>query len=101
MARMTTDPTDPELGHGTDDTPGPQNPVYLVLSEAEIQKGFIRPYRDTYLHTVCGTTTKMGYSLAATYARQPDFYGATYCANCQMHKPVAEFVWGDGTKVGS
>ncbi len=50
----------------------------------------------------CGTTTTMSQAIAETYARQPSFYGATYCVFCQMHKPVAEFVWvDDGTLVGS
>lgn len=50
----------------------------------------------------CGTLTTMGVALAETYARDPHFYGATYCCSCQKHLPVAEFVWdGDGTRVGS
>lgn len=50
----------------------------------------------------CGTTTTMGQALSETYARQPSFYGATYCCCCQTHRPVAEFVWEvDGTLVGS
>jgi len=47
---VTTDPSDPRLGHGGDDTPGPQNEVYLVLSEEERAKGFVRPVRRTYKH---------------------------------------------------
>lgn len=52
--------------------------------------------------TGCGAVTSMGTALAETYARQPSFYGATYCISCHMHRPVAEFVW-DGTdeRVGS
>lgn len=47
----------------------------------------------------CGTVTTMGQALAETYARQPGFYGATYCCHCSMHLKVGadgEFVW-DGT----
>lgn len=47
----------------------------------------------------CGTVTTMGQALAETYAREPGFYGATYCCGCSMHRPVGEdgeFVW-DGT----
>jgi len=47
----------------------------------------------------CGAATTMGYALAETYARQPGFYGATYCVGCERHRPVGadgEFVW-DGT----
>lgn len=47
---LTTDPDDPRLGHGADDEPGPQNEAYLVLSEAERAKGFVRPLRLSYRH---------------------------------------------------
>lgn len=47
---LTTDPSDPRLGHGADDGPGPQNAAYLVLSEAERAKGFTRPLRLSYRH---------------------------------------------------
>lgn len=96
---LTTDPTDPELGHGADTAPVPQNKKYLVLSEAERKKGFIRPYRDAYMHSACGAVTTMGRALSETYAREPKFYGSTYCCNCAMHRPVSEFHWYemDGT----
>ncbi|MDX2074685.1 MAG: hypothetical protein SFX19_10050 [Alphaproteobacteria bacterium] len=50
----------------------------------------------------CGTVTTMGQALAETYARDPKFYGGTFCCGCNTHLPVAEFVWG-GTqeRVGS
>jgi len=50
----------------------------------------------------CGTVTTMGQALSETYARDPKFYGATFCCGCNRHLPVGEFVW-DGTKeeVGS
>lgn len=102
MAELTTDPKDPRLGHGVDNEPRPQQEVYLVLSEEERAKGFIRPYRDRYIHKTCGTETIMGRALSETYARNPSFYGATYCVHCQMHKPVSEFTWSsDGEVVGS
>ena len=50
----------------------------------------------------CGTVTKMGRDLSETYARDPKFYGATFCVACNRHLPVAEFVWTvDGQQVGS
>ena len=99
---ITTDPNDPRLGHGSDGEPGPQNEVYLVLSDEERAKGFVRPVRRSYRHTACNGVTTMGQSIAETYARNPAFYGSTYCTYCQMHKPVSEFVWvDDGTVVGS
>ncbi len=48
--RLTTDPDDPRLGHGVDAEPTGQNEVYLVLSDEEIAKGFVRPYRNVYRH---------------------------------------------------
>lgn len=99
---VITDPNDPRLGHGVDNEPVPQNEVYLVLSDEERAKGFVRPVRTTYKHNVCGGVTTMGISIAETYAREPHFYGSTYCTTCRMHKPVAEFVWvDDGSVVGS
>jgi hypothetical protein len=150
---ITDDPNHPGLQRGTDQVRGPQNPVYLVLSEAERARGFVRPVRSAYVHRGtkppahpireltaeeraryadegfvafeiypegmspavgrfwtrkdltnrgCGTRTTMGRALAETYARDPRFYGATYCCGCQMHLAVSEFVW-DGTdeEVGS
>ncbi|MES2867845.1 MAG: hypothetical protein V4703_14000 [Actinomycetota bacterium] len=99
---LTTDPSDPRLGRGVDKAPGSQHHVYLVLSEEERAKGFVRPYRDAYRHDTCGTVTTMARELSETYARAPHFYGATYCCQCRMHKPVAEFTWiADGDRVGS
>lgn len=103
MTVCTTNPNHPGLGHGSDETPVEQNKAYLVLSPEELAKGFVRPLRDVYRHTVCGTDTRMSYELAATYARNPGFYGLTYCVQCRKHRPVGaagEFVWLDGTKVG-
>lgn len=150
---LTTDPNDPRLNRDRDNSkPGPQNEVYLVLSEEERAKGFVRPVRCIYRHVgdrpkfplreltaeelerhgqfgyvafeaypesyrpvtgrfwtqaqldykACGTTTTMGRALSETYARDPKFYGATYCCCCKTHRPVAEFIWEvDGSVVGS
>lgn len=46
----TTDPNDPRLCKGPDNEETPQCDVYLVLSEEERKKGFVRPYRDSYIH---------------------------------------------------
>ena len=79
-----------------------QHDGYIVLCPDERAKGFARPYRDSYKHLTCGTVTKMGRSLSETYARDPFFYGATFCVHCNRHLPVAEFVWtADGAQVGS
>lgn len=155
---LTDDPSDPRLGRGVDTAQTDQHEVYLVLSEEERAKGFVRPVRRSYRHvgpagprfplrdlTVderrlylgdpaplrghvaptdfskfevypagfkgsatgrfwtheeldavgkgCGVVTTMGLALAETYARQPSFYGATYCCGCSRHLAVAEFAW--------
>jgi hypothetical protein len=102
--RITIDLTDPRLGYGSNDEPVPQNAAYLVLPEEEREKGFVRPLRHSYLHLDCGKVTFMGTAIAETYARNPSFYGATYCCNCQKHRPVGaegEFVWceDDGQRI--
>jgi hypothetical protein len=79
--------------------------AYVVLSEAERAKGFVRPVRRSYLHETCGTVTKMGQALAETYARDPSFYSGTFCVGCGAHFPVGadgEFRWiDDNEKVGT
>lgn len=106
---MTDEPPKTTLTDGSPVTadhrelkPNGQQKGYVILSEAERAKGFVRPVRQSYVHDTCGIVTKMSLSLAETYARQPDFYTGTFCCRCQAHFPVAEFVW-DGTdqRVGS
>lgn len=99
---LTTDPNDPRLKRGVDTEKVPQNAAYLILSEEERAKGFVRPVRRSYVHKKCRSVTTMGLALAETYARNPKFYGATFCVACSMHLPVSEFLW-DGTEqeVGS
>lgn len=154
MSELVTDPKDPRLGRGTDAAPTKQNEAYLVLSEEERAKGFVRPVRRSYVHVGrqarfalrdltedekerykdtafgyvkfeeypesespvtgrfwtqkdidnrgCGTVTTMSQGIAETYARNPKFYGSTYCCCCQRHLPVEEFVWeGTNQAVGS
>lgn len=160
---LTTDPQDPRLGHGADTGPGGQNDAYLILSEEERAKGFVRPVRLSYRHVGipgprwplrdltgeeqecyagsgyvkfeeyppddrpslgrfwtqpqldsvghgCGEVTTMALAIAETYARQPAFYGATYCCTCRRHLPVGahgEFTWVEadasepGNRVGT
>ncbi len=107
---VTDDPTDPALTRGVDDEPVPMAEKYLVLSEAERAAGYVRPVRTSYVHATelggCGAVTTMGLAIAQTYARQPDFYGATFCVACSKHRPVGEhgeFLWDDGSgqKVGT
>ena len=85
--------------------PDGQQKGYVVLCPEERAKGFVRPYRDTYRHLTCGNTTKMGETIAETYARDFSFYSATFCCHCRDHFPVGpdgEFVWaGTEQKVGT
>ena len=98
----TTDASDPELGRGVDIKPTEQHKKYLVLSEEERSKGFVRPVRESYIHLTCNIETKMSLPIAETYARDNKFYGSTYCISCKQHLPVDEFVWkGTDEKVGS
>lgn len=82
-----------------------QQKGYVVLSEAERARGFVRPVRMFYVHLKCGTSTRMSRSLAETYARDPYFYSGTFCVGCGAHFPVGltgEFVWeGTEEKVGT
>ena len=81
----TTDRNDPRL-RKIDGTG--QQSAYLVLSDEERSKGFVRPVRTSYTHVVCECSTRMATAIAETYARDPKFYGGTYCAVCQMHFPL-------------
>ena len=103
LTRLTTDRSDPRLSEI--DPATKMQMTYVVLSDEERAKGYVRPVRRRYIHEVCGVVTTMGAPIAETYARDPNFYGATYCAGCKAHFPVGahgEFLW-DGTteKVGT
>lgn len=103
---LTTDPHDPRLEdrRGADVQSVPQNEIYLVLDPRDDEKLFQRPVRTQYIHANCGNITTMNEEIAETYARDPSFYGYTYCCTCMMHRPVGEdgeFTWLDGTKVGT
>lgn len=53
----------------------------------------------------CGGVTTMGKALAETIARDPSFYGSTFCAHCHDYFPIGEtgeFVWeDDGSRMGT
>ena len=101
-ALCTTDGRTPEEARASQTNEKGQHASYIVLCDTERAKGFVRPYRDRYQHTKCGGVTTMGRALSETYARDPGFYGATFCCNCNAHHPVAEFIWSaDGSVVGS
>lgn len=114
------EPADKVRAEQTEETG--QHKAYLVLCAEEREKGFVRPLRRSYIHVgiggheidpndiskhgrtggACGAQTSMGLALSETYARDPKFYGATFCCGCNVHLPVAEFIWeADGETVGS
>jgi hypothetical protein len=109
---LTTDPNEACL---KDIKPDGQQCCYLVLSEEERAKGFVRPVRTKYLHLRCGTVTTIGLALSETYASDPKFYGGTFCCACGSHWPLQDlrtpeleatdgwaFEWEpDGDPVGS
>jgi hypothetical protein len=97
---LTDDRSDPEL---REYLPSGQQKKYLVLSDEERAKGFVQPVRDSYRHIECGTVTHMARPLAETYARDPLFYGGTFCVGCKNHIPLVSadgsraFIWEDGS----
>lgn len=91
--RTMTDGSPEYEGHRLIDPSTGMQKGYVVLSEEERSKGFVRPVRKEYKHLKCGGTTHMGLALAETYARDPTFYSGTFCAICAAHFPLAEFVW--------
>lgn len=101
---ITTDRNDPGIRQIR---PDGQQENYLVLSEEERAKGFVRPVRCRYTHLACGSVTTMGLALSETYARDPKFYGGTFCCNCGKHFRLQDvsgwtFEWyPDGDPVGS
>ena len=162
--KTTTDGEPPADGCWDGPAPKPvredgQHGAYYVLPEDERAKGFVRPYRRTYVHagprgpkhplrdltdeeraryaTVgyvkfeaygedesprtgrywtqadldraargCGVATTMGKEIAETYARDPSYYGKTFCCGCKEHYQVGardqggEFFWdGSGPAV--
>lgn len=89
-----------------------QHVDHWVLCAEERAKGFVRPVRDSYIHVGppglrkgCGVKTSMPRAIAETYARQPGYYGKTFCCGCGTYLPVGargEFVWaGTDERVGT
>jgi len=57
------------------------------------------------LGSSCGAHTTMPKAIAETYARDPGYYGKTFCAGCKLYLPVGakgEFTWdGSDERVGT
>ena len=56
---LTTNPNNPRLKEGQKNETG-QHKIYLVLSEEERAKGFVRPVRESYVHIGKKTDLKGG-----------------------------------------
>lgn len=104
-ARILADGSPETPDHREIDPKTGMQKAYVVLSDEERAKGFVRPYRDSYVHEKCGGSTRMGWRIAETYARDPFFYSGTFCVDCGAHFPVGEngeFVWDKtNIKVGT
>lgn len=77
---------------------------YVLFETYPPEKGLGRFWTQAQLNSGCGNVTTMGQAIAETYAANPTFYGGTMCVHCHNHFPVGEhgeFVWLDGTKVGT
>lgn len=92
---LTTDRSDPGLRKiiESGERKGQQE-SYLVLSEEERAKGFVMPVYRSYRHMKCGCDTTMGQALCETYARNPKFYGGTFCVYCRTHFDLFRYVEG-------
>lgn len=75
---------------------------HWTLPEEDRKKGWVRPYRRSYIHEKCGSLTRMPHACAETYAKDPTYYGSTFCCGCQNYYPVHQFTWDGSTeRVGS
>lgn len=83
-------PDDFDYGERQDDG---QYENYPTVDEGE----FVQEVRYTYVHDVnaggCGEITTMSDELAESVARDPTYYGRTFCCGCNDHVPVDEVVW--------
>lgn len=71
-------------------------------SESPLTGRFYTNDQLEQLNSGCGVVTTMNFKIAQTYARDPKFYGATFCAGCGTYLPVEQFVWeGTDDIVGS
>jgi len=53
--------------------------------------------RSVYVHVDgCKQSTKMVGDLPESVARDPEWYGRTFCVACGKHVPVEEVEWKDG-----
>ena len=76
--------------------------AYKYVAFEEKPDGGGRYWTQERLDSGCNMKTTISAAIAETFARKPDFYGATFCAACRQHFPLDEFVWhGTNQTVGS
>lgn len=61
---------------------------------------------EVFNKNACNRITTIHEKIARTYAKDPNFYSATYCVHCKKHRPLNEFIWiekdgQDGPQVGT
>lgn len=71
---LTTDKNNPDL-HKVDSSSG-QNKAYLILSDEERKKGFIRPVRRSYRHTGKGIDGTKMIPIDEYFRQYPDEYSS-------------------------
>ena len=88
---LTTDPNDPKLKEGQKNKTG-QHEIYLVLSDEERAKGFIRPYRSAYIHV----GRKMNYPSINRMLKEPEKNEM----NGKFYVAVLDVIGSDGSILG-
>lgn len=81
--------TDFDYGERQDDGQFERHPT---IDEGD----FEQPVRHKYRHESCGEVTTMSDSIAKSFARDPNYYSKTFCAECGDYFPLDEFEWVDG-----
>ncbi len=89
-------PTRPLTDEEQENYSGVGYAVFEVYPESESPRTG-RFWTDAELKSGCGAVTSMGEAIAETYARDPNFYGSTFCCACGSHFPVGEFCWDSGS----
>ena len=90
-------PTRPLTAEETDRHSGRDYVAFEPYPDHETATG--RFWTQEQLTGGCRAVTTMSQALAETYARDPSFYGSTFCCICSDHFPVGEFTWKDTDEV--
>lgn len=85
---MTDDPPPEDFDYGERRDDG-QFENHPTIDEGE----FEQEVRERYIHEACGGETVMKRHIAESVARDPEYYGSTFCSKCGDYYPVEEFHW--------